>query len=159
MSLPDLLDSKLLVPIEVPLGSNEQRVRLLYGTQDFIRWLDQRIHANEPSPLAADLMPKEQLDSLFYIFLCGRPLSYSRQFRYIKAERHAVWELKTPDFRLFGWFPMRDCFICAYGDWADKIKDHDLYRGYRLATRRIRRELGFNEEECVQGLLPSDVLS
>ncbi len=159
MSLSDLIEHNSLIPIEVPLSPHEQRVRLLYGTPDFVSWLDDRLRAEEPSPLAADVTPKEQLDALFYMFLSGRPLAYSRQFRYIKAEEHAVWELKTPDFRLFGWFPVKDCFVCAFGDWADKIKDHDLYQGYRIATRRIRREMGVGAQFCVQGLAPTDVLS
>ena len=159
MSLASLVESHLLVQIEVPLPPHEQPLRLLYGTPDFIRWLGDRLLSDEASPLAADLTPKEQLDSLFYLFASGRPLVYSRQFRYIKAEKHAVWELKTPDFRLFGWFPVKDCFVCAFGDWADKIKDHDLYQGYRIATRRVRREMGLGVNDCVQGLTPDDVLS
>ncbi len=159
LSLADLAERELIVPIDVPLSAQEQPLRLLYGIPDFIRWLDDRIRLAEPSPLLADMTPAEQLDDLFYLFVSGQPLVYSRQFRYIKAEKHAVWELKTPDFRIFGWFPMKDCFICAFGDWTDKIKDHDLYRGYRLQTRRVRREIGIDESACVEGLEANDVLS
>jgi hypothetical protein len=159
MSLSDMVEKGLIVPIEVPLGPREQPARLLYGTPDFIRWLDDRLHLNETSPLRADMTPAEQLDNLFYIFVSGRRLVYSRQFRYIKAEKHAVWELKTSDFRIFGWFPIRDCFISVFGDWADRVKDHDLYRGYRLETRRVRREMGIDDQSCVQGVDPSDVIS
>jgi hypothetical protein len=157
--LADLAERELIVPIDVPLGPREQPARLLYGTPDFIRWLSERIRLNEASPLSADMTPVEQLDNLFYLFVSGQCLAYSRQFRYIKAEKHAVWELKTPDFRIFGWFPAKDCFICVFGDWADKVKDHDLYRGYRLATRRVRREMGIGQNDCVQSLDPDDVIS
>ena len=159
MSLSSLIESNLLIPIDVPLPPHEQRMRLLYGTPVFIRWLDDRLNSDEPSSLSVDVTPKEQIDALFYLFLSGRPLVYSRQFRYIKAEEQAVWELKTPDFRLFGWFPFKDCFVCAFGDWADKIKDHDLYQGYRIATRRVRKEMGFGPDSCVQGFSSVDVLS
>jgi hypothetical protein len=65
-----------------------------------------------------------------------------RQFRSIRAEMNAVGELKTPDVRIFGWFLKRDCFVAVFGNWTDVVKDHDLYRGYRIAIRRPRRELG-----------------
>jgi hypothetical protein len=159
MTFSNLIERGLLVRIEVPLEPREQETRLLYGTSPFIAWLDERLRLAEPSPLLADVTPREQLDNLFYMFVSGRSLAYSRQFRYIKAEKHAVWELKTPDFRIFGWFPLKDCFIATFGDWADKIKDHDLYRGYRIATRRIRREMGAELESCVDSLDPADVLS
>lgn len=159
MTLTHFVEKGLIVRIDVPLAAREQPARLLYGTPDFVRWLDERIRLNEASPLLADTTPAEQLDTLFYIFVSGQRLVYSRQFRYIKAEKHAVWELKTPDFRIFGWFSAKDCFICTFGDWADKIKDHDLYRGYRLETRRIRREMGVDESFCVQSLDPNDVMS
>jgi hypothetical protein len=159
MTLSHFVAQGLIVRIDVPLAADEQPVRLLYGTPDFIRWLDDRIKANEISPLGADMTPAEQLDHLFYLFVSGQRLIYSRQFRYIKAEKHAVWELKTPDFRIFGWFPVKDCFIGTFGDWTDKVKDHDLYRGYRLETRRIRREMGIDVSGSVESLDPYDVVS
>ena len=70
-----------------------------------------------------------------------------------------MWELKTPDIRVFGWFLKKDCFVAVFGDWADRVKEHDLYRGYRIAIRRLRRELNVDDTLCVQGVSPSDVLS
>jgi hypothetical protein len=53
----------------------------------------------------------------------------------------------------------KDCFVAVFGNWADIIKDHDLYRGYRIAIRRLRRELGVDATLCVRGVSPDDVLS
>jgi hypothetical protein len=159
MTLADLLEHDLIVSIVVPLAAREQPMRLVYGTPDFVRWLDERIRSNDPSPLHAETTPAEQLDSLLYAFIAGHPLLPARQFRPIKTEPNPIWELKTPDLRVFGWFAAKDCFICAFGDWADRIKDHDLYRGYRLETRRLRRELGLGNADSVQGSEPADVLS
>ena len=100
-----------------------------------------------------------QIDDLFNTFLSGQPLVYMKQFRSIRAEKNAVWELKTPDVRIFGWFLRKDCFVAVFGNWADVIKDHDLYRGYRLETRRLRREMGMGEGDCVQSLDPNDVIT
>jgi hypothetical protein len=145
--------------IEVELDGREQAQRLLYGTPGFIEWLGKLINGEESEGHLGQATAVEQIDQLFHSYLSGAPLIHKRQVRYIRAEENAVWELKTPDIRIFGWFMKRDCFVCVFGDWADKVKDHDLYRGYRIAIRRLRRELGVDNTLCVQGVDPGDVLS
>lgn len=151
--------SGAIVKVEVNLGARELPKRLLFATPDFICWMEERVAKAEASPVGADLSPLEQLDYLFYTFVSGKPLIHSRQFRIIRPERNAVWELKTVDFRIFGWFIKRDCFVAVFGDWADHVKDHELYRGYRLEIRRLRRELGVGDALCVEGVDPDDVIS
>jgi hypothetical protein len=158
-TISDLVDSGVLVKIDVELAPHEQPMRLLYGTPEFVAWLQGVLAgASPPRPLAHMSAP-EQIDDLFYSFLSGAPLVFNRQFRAIRVEDNAVWELKTPDVRIFGWFLDKDCFAAVFGNWADTIKDHDLYRGYRIAIRRLRRELGVDAGLCVKGGAPDDVLS
>lgn len=154
-----LVASEAIVKVEIQLGRKESSKRLLFATPSFVNWLNDRVSRDEPSSLGAVLSPVEQLDFLFYTFVSGKPLIHSKQFRAIRVERNAVWELKTVDLRIFGWFPMRDCFVAVFGDWADHVKDHDLYRGYRLEVRRLRRELGVGDALCVEGVNPDDVIS
>jgi hypothetical protein len=154
-----LIERNAISKIEVVLGFRDQPVRLLYGTPDFIKWLGQLLDGAEPKKRLGETTPAEQVDQLFYSFLSGKSLIYVRQFREIRAEKNAVWELKTPDVRIFGWFLKKDCFVAVFGNWADEVKDHDLYRGYRIAIRRLRRELGVDDSLCVQGVAASDVLS
>ena len=158
-TIEDLVASGAISRIEVEMTGREQAQRLLYGTPGFIEWLRKVINGEEPDSSAGQATVAEQIDQLFHAYLSGAPLIHMRQFRYIRAEENAVWELKTPDARIFGWFMKRDCFVCVFGDWADKVKDHDLYRGYRIAIRRLRRELGVDHTLCVQGVNPGDVLS
>jgi hypothetical protein len=158
-AIPDLLESGAIVKIEVELGPVEQPLRLLYGTPQFIDWLQSILDGAEPPSPLSHMSAAEQIDDLFHSFLSGAPMIFNRQFRTIRAEDHAVWELKTPDIRIFGWFLAKDCFVAAFGNWADIIKDHDLYRGYRIAIRRLRRELGIDTTLCVKGSAPDDVLS
>lgn len=158
-TVSDLLRIHAIVKLEVPLGPREQPKRLLYGTPDFVAWLTRILDGDEPLNRLGDATPAEQIDHLFHTYLSGLPMEFSRQFRTIKAEDNAVWELKTPDIRVFGWFLKKDCFVAVFGDWADRVKEHDLYRGYRIAIRRLRRELNVDDTLCVQGVSPSDVLS
>jgi hypothetical protein len=158
-TIADLVNSGAIVKIDVDLAPRDQPLRLLYGTPQFIGWLQEVLGGAEPPRLLGHSSITEQIDDLFYSFLSGQQLIFTRQFRVVRAEENAVWELKTLDVRIFGWFMARDCFVAVYGNWADAIKDHDLYRGYRIAIRRLRRELGIDTTLCVRGRAPEDVLS
>jgi hypothetical protein len=158
-TITDLIDSGAIVKIDVELAPRDQPLRLLYGTPQFIAWLQQVLAGAQPQQRLGHVPVAEQIDDLFYSFLSGQPLVFTRQFRVVRAEDNAVWELKTPDVRIFGWFMAKDCFVAVFGNWADTIKDHDLYRGYRIAIRRLRRELGIDATLCVKGVAPDDVLS
>jgi hypothetical protein len=158
-TIADLVDSGSIVRIEVELAPRDQPLRLLYGTPQFIEWLKEILDGSWPVRLLGSTTPAEQIDDLFHSFLSGQPLIFTRQFRVIRIEDNAVWELKTPDIRIFGWFAAKNCFVAVFGNWADTIKEHDLYRGYRIAIRRLRRELNIDETLCVKGVDPDDVLS
>jgi hypothetical protein len=158
-TIADLVADGAIMKIEVELSPRDQPLRLLYGTPQFVEWLQQILDGAEPPRLLGTTTPAQQIDDLFHSFLSGQPLVFTRQFRVVRAEDNAVWELKTPDVRIFGWFMARDCFVAVFGNWADTIKEHDLYRGYRIAIRRLRRELRIDATLCVKGIDPDDVLS
>jgi hypothetical protein len=154
-----LVETSALLRIDVAMGTRDQHMRLLYGTRSFTAWLDELLKGAEPKNRLGDATPAEQIDELFHAYLTGMPLVFVRQFRTIRAEKGAVWEFKTPDIRIFGWFMKKDCFVGVFGNWADEVKDHDLYRGYRIQIRRLRRDLGIDDTLCVQGVAPGDVIS
>jgi hypothetical protein len=112
-TIEDLVASGAISRIEVEMTGREQAQRLLYGTPGFIEWLRKVINGEEPEGRAGQATAAEQIDQLFHTYLSGAPLIHVRQFRYIRAEENAVWELKTPDARIFGWFMKRDCFVCV----------------------------------------------
>jgi hypothetical protein len=155
-----LVETGAIIKIDVDLGPQEQPMRLLYGTPDFIRWLERLLLPGADTAVRlGEATIAEQVDNLFHTFVSGRPLIPVRQFRVVREEKRPVWELKTPDLRIFGWFMQKDCFVGVFGDRADKVKDHNLYRGYRIAIRRLRRELGVDVTLCVEGNAASEVLS
>jgi hypothetical protein len=158
-TITDLVNNGAIVKIDVELAPHDQPLRLLYGTPQFIAWLQEILEGARPARLLGQPSPAEQIDDLFHSFLSGEHLVFTRQFRVVRAEENAVWELKTPDIRIFGWFMAKDCFVAVFGNWTDVIKDHDLYRGYRIAIRRLRRELDIDATLCVKGVAPDDVLS
>ena len=71
-----------------------------------------------------------------------------------------VWELKTDDIRVFGWFPRKDCFVGAVADDATRIKTLKLYYGYaNVTTKRFLAALDLDHPKCVLGDNPHAVVS
>jgi hypothetical protein len=73
--------------------------------------------------------------------------------------RDGIWELKTPDLRLFGWFHVKDCFICGALDTAFNVKNSNLYKGYANEVGHFRDELPLDEPKYLTGDDPSNVVT
>ena len=103
-TLLELCDSESLVRLEVPLGPHDLIWRCLYGTPDFVRWLDEDLSNYDFDPLYANLSPLEQVGALFAEYVLGEPFASDRRFKKLKSTPdHFIWELKTEDVRIFGW--------------------------------------------------------
>ncbi|GGK27747.1 hypothetical protein [Salinarimonas ramus] len=127
--------------VDADLGPREQAFRRLFVTPAVARWLSRDLATRPSSLIGNALSPVEQVDALIERFVAGRPLEHGRQFKCLRPAQKAVWELKTDDVRLFGFFPERDCFVVLFANFADTVKDHDLYRGYVDEVVRRRAEL------------------
>jgi len=100
-----------------------------------------------------------QASALAEIFVSGETLTYSRQFKPLNHLGEGVWELKTADIRLFGWFPMRDVFVTYCADEAWRVKEYKLYRGYVNEVVQFRNVLPLDEPKFVEGENPDAVVS
>src|ERR1700743_1077858 len=121
-TIEELVEANAISRIQVEMHPRDQELRLLYGTPDFIAWLGELAKGAEPERRLGEATAAEQADQLITTFLSGEPLVHMKQFRSIRAEKNAVWELKTPDVRIFGWFLRKDCFVAGFGNLADRIK-------------------------------------
>ena len=115
-TIEELVEANVISRIQVDMHPRDQELRLLYGTPDFIVWLGELAKGSGPERRLGEATAAEQVDDLFNTFLSGQPLVYMKQFRSIRAEKNAVWELKTPDVRIFGWFLKKDCFVGVFGN-------------------------------------------
>jgi len=70
-----------------------------------------------------------------------------------------VFELVTPDVRIFGWFPRKDVFVAVAGDVMENTHGHDLYPGYRNMVIRQRELLDLDEPKWTPGASENDVIS
>lgn len=158
-TIPKLIECNALVRIEVELEGRELPWRHLVGTPRFIKWLADVLPELQSSSIGCEITPLEQIDALFAEFITGRPLNHGRQFSCLRPADRAVWELKTVDIRVFGWFAHRDCYVAVRGDHADRVKDHDLYAGYRDEVVRLRDQLDLDEPKYAPGDSADDVVS
>jgi len=92
-TIEELVEANAISRIEIEMHPRDQVLRLLYGTPDFIAWLDELAKGSQPGRRLGEATPAEQVDDLFNTFLSGMPLVHMRQFRTIRAEKNAVWEL------------------------------------------------------------------
>ena len=142
--------------IEVDLGA-AQPDRLLYGSPRFINWLG-RTAPQLQRDWHGRLSPDEQLYDLFRRFLSGGRLEYENEFHELKPLELDVWELKTTDVRIFGWFVGKCVFVAVSADLKNRITELGLYPGYRDEVVRFRDKLDLDEPKYQPGASYEDVL-
>ncbi len=155
-TIATLSNSGSLVPFRprnVPLGRAWRRIWL---APSVIVWLETKVF-DAVSSLGNHRTPYEQFDDLMEMFCAGSSLQSPRNFRALRPTDQSIWELKTDDIRFFGFFAEKNEFVILFGDFADRVKDHNLYAGYRNETARIRAS--FNLQSYVTGISYDEVLS
>jgi hypothetical protein len=157
-TLLDLLDQERVFRIDPALGLRELEVRRLYVLPEARKWIE-TILPTGASTWKIQETPSEQLDALTYEFCVGAPLAVGTRFKCLTHLGDGIWELKTADLRLFGWFLQKDCFIVSDCDDTDRIKQSKLYRGYCEQAVRRRAALKLDEPNYITGDNPDDVVS
>lgn len=159
-TLKELEDSGLLVRIEVELNMGELPWRRVFGTQDFLKWLDEVLPTLTTTVIGGDTEPIEQVDAVFHEYIIGRHLDENHHFKPLSwTPDWSIWEFKTPDIRIFGWLVEKDAFVCAFGDMKDEIELMKKYGAYIAKTKYVRDQLPLNEPKYVASKEYDDVLS
>jgi hypothetical protein len=149
-----------LIALGGGLNDDEQPERLLYAFPHVIEWLDKTlpsIRSDFAAFVEQDLSPLEQVDALLHDFVSGADFAYYERSHAMTLLRFGVWELKTLDIRLFGWFYIRACFIIANINTAFQCKEKGLYDGYRNDTGFRRNRIDLDPPKFIVGEY-SDVL-
>ncbi|MCB9947888.1 MAG: hypothetical protein H6842_08675 [Rhodospirillaceae bacterium] len=157
-TLLELRAAGRLIRFDPALGPDEQELRLIYVLPELLDWLRDKL-PQLGSTWQIEQSPEEQLDALIATYCSGEVLQYGRQFKTLNHVRDGIWELKTADLRMFGWFQARDCFIGTAANCADLIKVHRLYYGYCSEAVRKRELLDLDEPKYVPGNDPNAVVS
>lgn len=158
-TLIELSKAKAIHKIDPVLDPGQQELRAFYASPKLLRWL-----ADVLPTLVSDRQledtPAQQFDALLEIFCAGESLAVGWQFHALQPSESDTWELKTPDIRIFGWFPRKDIFIGEDANTKRFILDHPgIVAGYRGAVVRFRDALALDPPKSVQGDNPEHVVS
>src|SRR5262245_10317967 len=120
-TLLDLQARDQLFKLDPSLDPSEQEWRMIYTSPQLRAWIEDDLDGLI-STWKLEASPSQQLDALVEEFCSGVTLYYGQQFKPIQHVKGGIWELKTPDLRMFGWFYVKDCFIAWKAEHADYVK-------------------------------------
>lgn len=141
---------------EPELRYRQQANRLLYARQRVWEWISLNL-PDAVSEFGSEVTPLEQLDDLLNAYCAGEALIHDRQIKALHHWDNGVWELKTGELRLFGWFYSVDLFIVGCIDFATRVKKYSLYAGYRDEVIRFRDSLDLDPPKFLPGEDPRGV--
>ena len=157
-TLLTLVEQGRLIKVDPALGPRELESRNIYAFPHVIDWFSKTL-PNLGSTWKLEVSPQEQVDALIGIFCSDQILTYDWHFKPLSHIQDGIWELKTPDVRIFGWFFAKDIFIGTDADAAERIKQLKMYRPYREQAVRFRDKLDLDEPKFVPGKDPQNVVS
>ncbi len=158
-TLIELCKQNQLFQLDPQLGLSVTEERFVYLIPDVKQWFVNVLPATG-STWDITTSPIEQVDALMATFCSGDPLAVGRAFKHLVfRDAFGIWELKTADVRLFGWFPQKDHFIASGCGLTQIIKEVKLYHGYSTKAQRDRKLLDLDEPKFIPGGNPDDVVS
>jgi hypothetical protein len=156
-TLEDLVAMGHLLPHRADLDNGELPDRAVYFDPAFDSGfgaklpLLSRLHGRK-------LTPHEQAEQLLYDFVIGRPMAYSVDYRKLDPLSAHAWELKTPDVRLFGWFPRRANLVIVSGELKDNLPTFKAYSPFIQEVIAFRGGLDLDEPKSVTGVTHDEIL-
>lgn len=134
---------------ETDLERDEQPERLLYCTQGFLGWYEDVLPSFKKD--RGTLTPYEQVDRALREFVTGRPLAYDQGLKILNPVNHGVWELKTIDVRIFGWFAAPSTFVAVNGAMRSTLVPASRYTPFIDEARHVRDSLDLDEPKFLSG--------
>jgi hypothetical protein len=156
-TLEHLADLGKLKKHEPDMERDEFPDRHLYLSLEVHAWIGATLRM-APRDRGRDLSPYEQVEQLLFDFVVGRPLVYDIQRKKLDPLTQHVWELKTEDVRLIGWFPRRKQYVVVCGRMKREIRHAKLYQPCIGHAVWFRASLGLDDPTPVTGVRFEDVL-
>lgn len=97
-----------------------------------------------------NLTPVEQVEQFLYDFVRGVPINHFQRKKLDPFGLH-VWELKTADVRLFGWFARKKHFVVACGEMKMNLLAANLYKPHIAAVVSFRGCLDLDDPKTLTG--------
>jgi len=157
-TIQQLCDAGRLFKLDCVLDDEQQEFRTIYLSERLRNWLAVTL-PTLGSTWKLETLPEQQLDALLNVYGSGETLTFDWHFKPLNFLGNGIWELKTADLRIFGWFPRKDVFIAVDADTKQRILDMKMYRPYQEQAARFRDELPLDEPKFVPGDDPHAVVS
>lgn len=155
-----LIASGELDRIEVDLPARNQLVRTFLGAKAFRDELPALLEL--PKKKYSQDTHMEQFYAIMVKYLSGQRMSVLPSWEDIKILSPVVdgiWEFRTLDIRMFGWFSAVDTFIAHRVLDKDFVQNHKLSTGLATATAYYRSTLGLDPPVFVASDRIQDVVS
>lgn len=157
-TLRTLVTNGELVALRVPLERNEFPDRQIYALPRVRKWLEDQL-PGQPSDRFVEIEPEGQLEDLLHQFITGGQLCIGQTYKSMHHHGDGVWELKTADLRLFGWFYKRDIFIVSDVNLKRFVMGPGVVPGLCKQAVRFREILPLDEPKFIDGDDPHVVVS
>jgi hypothetical protein len=155
----DLAQQGTLTKLDPAFDGSAQELRRIYLGPKMVRWINEVLPALE-SDRNVETEPVGQFDDFASVFCSGETLTYDWQFKPLSYVEDGIWELKTADLRIFGWFSQKDCFIAVIADTKARILEFNLYKPYaNTEVAPFRDRLDLDEPKFVPGDDPHAVVT
>jgi hypothetical protein len=142
----------------VPLLDRDQMPkRFAYFAPEVVHWL-RRTLSTSRSDRGRVLSPIEEVEVLLRDFAAGRPMAYSLDYRKLDPLTQHIWELKSIDVRLIGWFPRQATFVAVCGRLKKDIPRARLYGPCIQHAVWFRDNLDLDLPKFISGVNHNDVL-
>lgn len=153
----ELVESKELVKMGGNLLPHEQPLRTMYALPGVKRWILEILPSIESDGhVPGALTPMQQAAVQVHDFIAGKNPEDWMVPKLLRPHKNAVWELRTPDLRLFGWFWRKRVFVLSSIDSALNCKTLSGYTPHINLADQMRERLALDEPKYIEGSL-SDV--
>lgn len=153
-TLKELSESKLLRKVQGVLAIDEDPKRDLYVGNEAYDWLCHNVQsAAADGYIDGALSPKEQLRDVFRRFISGDDFEDDPFFpKPLDEPDNTIWELRTADLRLFGWFYRQREFVISSASFKKSLAEGSLtYSGFVEQTKFYREQLLLDPPIYVSG--------
>lgn len=156
-TLTTLVAGGSLVRYEADLDCDEQPARYVYLAREVDAWFSCGL---PKSSMDRDrqITPYEQVEQALYEFVVGRPLTYGYHYHPLNPIGHYVWELRTADVRLIGWFVRKATFLIVCGRLKRELLKPKLYTPCVQQSLWFRNNLDLDVPKAITGASRHDVL-
>jgi len=104
------------------------------------------------------VLPCEQVDAFFVDFVIGATMQIGKDLKKLQPIGDNVWEMRTDDVRVAGFFHKRGTFIATGGGLKKNLKTKKQYQSLIDAAKAAIKTLGLDDPVCITGNNANDVL-